>query len=604
MADSDTESQSYVDNLYLPPGRLENIEREPLETEGWEDVQEEDLTDIEIADLLYTRDWTSVDTPEKADAFVAMLLKDASENELLYISNIYHGKDNTETARNIIQDRIDDIDKLLNEQQLPQPLSADDITDTWVSQIINSKITLQNNHDEECSDQELRDKYEPESIEVTGGGKGGDDYELYKLLQYADSVHDFDPMPPAKEKTVVEKYKIRQSMNVDVPVDLVDRDDLKEDEIDDISNKFEFVKYITARKSISFTNKEVSNDALVGKDINYQFNINKAYQLQKLGLWDLFRLQERLHKRQNGMLSVDVWCPRHPSQKRRTPLGKPGKLYKDIVRMAQITSLCTKMKQYFGNGKLTFIVDASDDQVVRMILATSVIDLAIGRRFVVVDATDDEMTRMMTVATPAVGIVDTNNKEKAKLDWSYEICDANLFDGATHIDSDTRKYKDPILSRKATGDVYRSCPDRPDEVQVMLDGIHGPDKNPTVKYVINGGSEQSDLHSAKKYSCKNMAAIMNNEWEKGRFNINEYLACKRAGDWGQVEHCKKNDYIFVTSDVLATLYAVYRGVKVLSLNRNVDEIAVPEPMPFLQCTFTMFKPVQEGGKKNVHKLAL
>lgn len=35
---------------------------------------------------------------------------------------------------------------------------------------------------------------------------------------------------------------------------------------------------------------------------------------------------------------------------------------------------------------------------------------------------------------------------------------------------------------------------------------------------------------------------------------------KRAGDWGQVEHCVRYRKIFVTRDKLAALYAMYRRV--------------------------------------------
>ena len=45
-------------------------------------------------------------------------------------------------------------------------------------------------------------------------------------------------------------------------------------------------------------------------------------------------------------------------------------------------------------------------------------------------------------------------------------------------------------------------------------------------------------------------------------------ALKRAGDWGQVEHCVQYDNVFVTSDKLAALYAYYRGVRFILLKRD------------------------------------
>jgi hypothetical protein len=45
---------------------------------------------------------------------------------------------------------------------------------------------------------------------------------------------------------------------------------------------------------------------------------------------------------------------------------------------------------------------------------------------------------------------------------------------------------------------------------------------------------------------------------------------KRAGDWGQVEHCARYNKVFVTHDALAALYAFYRGVHFV-LVRVVDD---------------------------------
>ena len=43
---------------------------------------------------------------------------------------------------------------------------------------------------------------------------------------------------------------------------------------------------------------------------------------------------------------------------------------------------------------------------------------------------------------------------------------------------------------------------------------------------------------------------------------------KRAGDWGQVEHCVKYNKVFVTSDKLAAMYAYYRNVRFIYLYRD------------------------------------
>ena len=52
-------------------------------------------------------------------------------------------------------------------------------------------------------------------------------------------------------------------------------------------------------------------------------------------------------------------------------------------------------------------------------------------------------------------------------------------------------------------------------------------------------------------------------------------ALKRAGDWGQVEHCAKYDKVFVTSDKLAALYAYYRDVRFIYLYRDQSKQPYP-----------------------------
>lgn len=62
------------------------------------------------------------------------------------------------------------------------------------------------------------------------------------------------------------------------------------------------------------------------------------------------------------------------------------------------------------------------------------------------------------------------------------------------------------------------------------------------------------------------------EWRQDGIGHVAYLAARvRAGDWGQIEHCKKIGAVFVTGDRLSAMYATYRGVGVI-LVRHDDRI--------------------------------
>jgi hypothetical protein len=558
MSDSD-------DDIFLRKGRIEYVEPRRRSTS----VQDEEDTDVSLADHIYTREWTSVSSDAMAYAFVARLLKDATPNEELYIANIYFGRDNTGTAKAIIDDKIRDVEARLREIDesratelgpYERSLGTRDAEDAHLAPMLEALKRAMSGATEE----ELK-LISDRQIATVGGAEAGcapmtAETET-KLMQYADSVHDFDPEPPVPGKTVVPQACIKTAIGVDLPEDLTD---------DCVKDKFKFTEYMISKPGTS----------VHGKNILHQFNLSRANQiLVGYDLWELFRVQERLTDMRNGLLSVDVWSPRHETERRRSASGKKKPLYKDTVYMAQITALCARIKGYFGHGKLTFIVDASDDQMTRMAIATSFLDPAIGRRFAMYENVD-------------LGRVATTNREKAKTDWSYMICDANIVDGPSHIQD--LDYDAPKLSKRPTGTV-------PGQTAVQFLGIFGPANSPSATYKVGDDVAKPCHHSQAPFSSEVMAGAML-ERLRTSTDINEYLCCKRACDWGQVQHCLEydapdNKHIFVTSDVLATLYGVHKSANVLSLNRNNTSVSLPEATDILQSTFTMFRPdqVQEGG---------
>ena len=64
-------------------------------------------------------------------------------------------------------------------------------------------------------------------------------------------------------------------------------------------------------------------------------------------------------------------------------------------------------------------------------------------------------------------------------------------------------------------------------------------------------------------------------------------ALKRAGDWGQIEHCKRKKLIFVTADRLTALYAAYRDVPFLFVKHATDPVSDANGDAFAHFSFIM-----------------
>ena len=54
----------------------------------------------------------------------------------------------------------------------------------------------------------------------------------------------------------------------------------------------------------------------------------------------------------------------------------------------------------------------------------------------------------------------------------------------------------------------------------------------------------------------------------GGQNCCAVLALKLASDWGQIEHCRRHGYIFVSCDRLAAFYCVFRGANLMYVNHH------------------------------------
>ena len=79
-----------------------------------------------------------------------------------------------------------------------------------------------------------------------------------------------------------------------------------------------------------------------------------------------------------------------------------------------------------------------------------------------------------------------------------------------------------------------------------------------------------------------------------------WLAMKRAGDWGQIEHCKQNGCTFVTDDKVAYMFAIVRDVPAMLL---VHDASLKGFCDRVMYSYVMFSDPQTAyGLKSVKNL--
>lgn len=176
------------------------------------------------------------------------------------------------------------------------------------------------------------------------------------------------------------------------------------------------------------------------------------------------------------------------------------------------------------------------------------------------------------------------NAEMQAVKWTAVSCDASLMDSGPNDDAS------PFP--KKTGPVFHDK----SAFQVSLHGLGIEDDFPDLKDYF--ARLRTERKSAKiyKYSIRRhdqtdpagVRTVVDDHdpvggmrsrvtFGKGRMkdkidddpaNCARYLALKRAGDWGMVMSCKKNDAVFVTADVIAALYATLVGARFIFVTNH------------------------------------
>lgn len=278
---------------------------------------------------------------------------------------------------------------------------------------------------------------------------------------------------------------------------------------------------------------------------------------------------------------VDVWTA--------IPLHDSGMGSVQRMRLIHLVQLIAATRSLFGSETHEAVLDAGGHALMRVIVNIGEVNTYLMKVFSYSDYKE------VGTSTDALHSALRHLAETKRTDvnagpiWKISVCDANIFDAGGVPVSTQATIKD--IDPRPTGPLYwqECCP-----YQVELLGIHRAPTGPQIDHVKMRLTDNVNLRGATVYENIHTAAETKNAFSINRIFRKKHdgdhalirariessdamkYALKRAGDWGQVEHCKRYGKLFMTCDRLAALYAVYRDVPVIFLHAQHSSPALTD----------------------------
>ena len=390
------------------------------------------------------------------------------------------------------------------------------------------------------------------------GGNLGPDTEphIYKMLLLMDTIHDFKDIAECKEylDEFIEKHLVDMPYLIENGVKSKWQDML-------IRNEEECIRKLSKINTLEFIDGFTIDNPFYNIDIS-SFSLYKLSQeVTSITYKELVErsINSTAHKLQtNKTFSTDLYG-----------YGNNPNLLK--IEYNQLYRLIGIIDRLFSSGQETlhFQVDCTASPFSRLFFSLSYINNNINELFEL----DQQLQQY---------IIDNQLEEKKNKNWIFRFSDTNISDPG-----DIKTLVKANNDNRPTGNIYNA---RVVPYQVFLDGIQynippnhkqpgqiKPTTNITIKDLSLEKTFTIDNANSGAFSGENITRILGVEGDKYPLNPKQYsflnnftkynaetlFALKRAGDWGQVEHAKKYNKVFVTGDRYAALYAYFRKVPTL-----------------------------------------
>ena len=363
-------------------------------------------------------------------------------------------------------------------------------------------------------------------------GGGTFDPRILDLIGMADIIHDFDDTRYVRERAVFPN---------EIDMVMLDKESC-------------FVRKMAQVSFLTFGNEKVPNPAFGAvfldrydlKTDSYK-TLNNTPWTRLGGICARQATETKLQlKNRREIVCADIMAPL-----------SSGKRDKRVLKMEQVAMVIRVMNEKFGFSA-DFVVDNEGNPLHTLVI--SVMNLRQG--FFEMYATQPKYSESKDLSEALLVIL----QQTQLPNWKIVTVDATVFDTAPN----SRMFE--LCPDDKTGTILGLSPG------ISLQGLD-------VKYRANGMVQVAHVRielfgrtllmrgpeCTQKFSKRNISRLIDLD---DRSPINderdEYLrslgkdtlyALKRAGDWGQVEHCVKFDRVFFTSDKLAALYAHARGCR-------------------------------------------
>lgn len=396
------------------------------------------------------------------------------------------------------------------------------------------------------------------------------DGKLYRFLEFVDSAHDFVGPKNASYMVPLLLQVLQLDPETDFPY-VIGPDGSKERlTVEDVIVHQTLLDKLTVSPSLYFGDDTVGIECpIAGKD--YRRTVFKKPSVEGVDFKDKEQVLEYFKDPENKESYVAKLTTAYDDHCKQVFVGRMGiQVANDcscrtvfhvddssnddrVEEINQICDLCVEMVDMFGTNT-AFVVD-TNKPMGTILLSYKNIDAATQK------VLKEKVPRLK-------GLVPRS--------WEMLECDACRADGAPHMG---------VVHEKATGQVFHE----ESLVKVEFKGCEGKG----YKYVATSGTvsdtsrgfeeiglekvvqkgKSKGINVLEMYSVNRVLAELNRCLIRSPEGIESgvkpaeqtqwtarWLAMKRAGDWGQIEHCKNNGCAFVTHDKVAFMFAVVRDV--------------------------------------------